>query len=198
MQGEITQGKQNQTALEDVLTALSDSTPLHCYFFSDCLRYGIGFLLSTSSIVFSCRATLPSQPKTNQESVLLATTFNSLLCSFGHLQSKSDPVLAPPSLFGGLTSPLSQSLDWKTCIQTCNKVYVLKKIIFQSQEDGAWPRYWKITAPNQTAMTLEETRKPLLCAKPNKNTPHFAHFVPGGCPSGKNAEFPHKIGRAHV
>lgn len=191
MQGEITQGKQNQTALEDVLTALSDSTPLHCYFFSDCLRYGIGFLLSTSSIVFSCRATLPSQPKTNQESVLLATTFNSLLCSFGHLQSKSDPVLAPPSLFGGLTSPLSQSLDWKTCIQTCNKVYVLKKFIFQSQEDGAWPRYWKITAPNQTAMTLEETRKPLLCAKPNKNTPHFAHFVPGGCPSGKNAEFPH-------
>lgn len=66
-----------------------------------------------------------------------------------------------------------------------------KKFIFQSEEDGASPRYWKITAPNQTAMTLEETGKPLLCAKPNKNTPHFAHFVPGGCPSGKNAEFPH-------
>lgn len=53
--------------------------PLHCYFFSDCLRCGIGFLLSTSSIGLSCRATLPSQPKTNQESVLLATTSSSLL-----------------------------------------------------------------------------------------------------------------------
>ena len=140
---------------------------------------------------FSCRATLPSQPKTNQESVLFAATSSSLLCSFVHLQSKPDPVLAPPSLFGGLTSPLSQSLDWKTCIQTCHTVYVLKKFIFRSEEYGAWPRYWKITAPNQTAMTLEETGKPLLCAKPNENTSHFAHFVPGGCPSGKNAEFPH-------
>ena len=33
--------------------------PLHCYFFSDCLRCDICFL-STSSIVFSCLATLPS------------------------------------------------------------------------------------------------------------------------------------------
>lgn len=89
-------------------------------------------------------------------------------CSFVHLQSKSDPVLAPPSLFGGLMSPLSQSLDWKTCIQTCNKVYVLKKFIFQSEKACAWPRYWKITAPNQTAMTLEETGKPLLCCVPSQ------------------------------
>lgn len=165
--------------------------PLHCYFFSDCLRCGIGFLLSTSSIALVveqlCRANLKrtKSPFFWQPHQVL------FWCSFVHLQSKSDPVLAPPSLFGGLMSPLSQSLDWKTCIQTCNKVYVLKKFIFQSEKACAWPRYWKITAPNQTAMTLEETGKPLLCAKPNKNTPHFAHFVPGGCPSGKNAEFPH-------
>ena len=92
-----------------------------------------------------------------------------------HLQSNSGPVLAPPSLFGGLMSALSQSLDWKSYIQRCKKVYVLIYSIhlsFQSEEDGAWPRCWKITAPNQTAMTLEETGKPLLCAKRKPNPKH--------------------------
>ncbi len=172
--------------------------PPHCHFFSDCLRGDICFL-STSSIVFNCQATLLGPPKTQprvrsfyvwflwQPHLVLfcapSCICNPILARFSHLHLCSAGWCQhSPSPWTGKVI----SKDVKKCMFSFTQfIYPFnQKRMVPGQDAGKsllptklqWP--WKRQGSH-------------YCVPRENLTPNTQHFVPGGCPSSKNAEFPH-------